>query len=70
MTSMILLEVVGIGPPQRGNLKQSTGLDAQPPHNLCFCPEIDWLDNLPSHQEKFNKLGKFLELLPLSIKED
>lgn len=45
---MILLEVEEKDLPQRSTLMQSTELDVQPQHNLCFCPETDLLDMLPT----------------------
>lgn len=48
MTLMILLEVEEKDFSQKNTVMQSTELDAQPQHNLCFCPETDLLDRLPS----------------------
>jgi len=46
---MSLLEVEEKGLLQMDIWKQSINLDAQQPHNLCFCPETDQTDSAPAN---------------------
>lgn len=55
MILMILLEAEETDLPQRGTLQPSTKLGVQPPRNLCFCPESDWLDKSPSKSGKISE---------------